>query len=150
MAAQPWTVFVAAKQNLGLGVVNLSGEASKHYITLFQQGASTNLSGASVLSSIGAFTVPGSLDSIGELGGVTWTGVASVNDGTRRWDSNDLTFTASGATLSGVRIAVIWQSTSAGGGPVIAYSSLSSSAFDVTTGNTLTIQMNASGIFTLA
>ena len=150
MAAQAWTLFNAAKKNIGLGVINLSGEASKHYITLMKQSISVLYdTTVSVLSSLGAFTVAGSLDSLGELAGVTWSGAASVNDPVKKWDANDLTFTASGATLSAVRYAVIWQSTSAGGGPLIAYSSLSALQFDVTTGNTLTIQMNASGIFTL-
>jgi hypothetical protein len=152
MAAQPWTVFNAAKKNLGLGVVNLSGEASKHYVTLFRQSMSTLYdTTVSTLASLGAFTCAGSLDSKASLAGVTWTGVASMNDPTKRWDANDVTFTASGATLSAVRYAVIWQSVDGGAGDrIIAYSSLSSSQFDVTTGNTLTIQMNASGIFTLA
>ena len=150
MAAQAWTLFNGAKKNLGLGVVNLSGEASKHYITLMKSSITVLFDTTiSVLSSLGAFTCAGSLDSLGELGTVTWTGNASVNDPVIKWDAADLTFTASGATLSAVRFAVIWQSTSAGGGPLIAYSSLSSSAFDVTTGNTLTLQMNASGIFSL-
>jgi hypothetical protein len=151
MAAEAWTIFNAAKKNLGRGVVNLSGEASKHYCTLFRQSISVLYDQTvSVLSSLGAFTVAGSLDSKASLAGVTWSGVASVNDPTKVWTCNDLTFTASGATLSAVRYAVIWQSTSAGGGPLICYSSLSGTQFDVTTGNTLTVQINASGVFTLA
>lgn len=151
MAAQPWTVFNAAKKNIGNGTITLNGAASKHYMTLMKQSISVLYdTTVSVLSSLGAFTCAGSLDSLTELAGVTWTGAASLNDPTKRWDCNDVTFTASGATLSAVRFAVIWQSTSAGGGPLIAYSSLSTAQFDVTTGNTLTVQINASGVFTLA
>ncbi len=151
MAASAWTVFNSAKKNLANGTINLAAAANRHHITLFKQSISVLYdTTVSVLSSLGAFTCAGSLDSENSLIGVTWTGVASLNDPTKRWDCNDVTFTASGATLSAVRYAVIWQSASAGGGPLIAYSSLSTAQFDVTTGNTLTIQMNASGIFTLA
>jgi hypothetical protein len=103
----------------------------------------------SVLSSLGSFTCSGTLDSIVELAGVTWTGQNSANDPVRVWDCNDMTFTASGQSISGIRFAVIWQSTSAGGGPLIAYASLSSSAFDIDTSNTLTIQIANGGVFTL-
>jgi hypothetical protein len=150
MAAQAWKVFNQAKRNLGRGVINLSGAASTHYCTLFKSSTSTTITtNVSVLSSLGAFTCAGSLDSIHEMGTVTWTGQNSANDPIRVWDAADFTFTASGASISAIRYAVIWQSTSAGGGPLIAYSSLSSAAFDIDTGNTLTVQIAAGGIFTL-
>jgi hypothetical protein len=59
--------------------------------------------------------------------------------------------TAIGSTLDAVRFACIRKSSGAvTSGFVLCYAALSTAAFDVTTGNTLTIQMAATGVFTLA
>ena len=62
-------------------------------------------------------------------------------------DPADLVWTASGGSIT-ARFAVIYES----GGDVLCYCLLDSTPADVTatTGNTLTIALHASGIFTLA
>jgi hypothetical protein len=63
----------------------------------------------------------------------------------------DPVFTASASTLSAVRYAVIRKSAGAvTSGLLLCYAALSTAEFNVTTGNTLTIQMHANGVFTLA
>lgn len=62
-------------------------------------------------------------------------------------DCDDQTWTASGGSIT-ARFAVIYESA----GNVLCYCLLDSAPADVTAtdGNTLTVQINASGIFTLA
>lgn len=62
-------------------------------------------------------------------------------------DSTDATWTASGGSIT-ARFAVIYEV----GGRVLCYCLLDSTPADVTAtdGNTLTVQINASGVFTLS
>ena len=82
------------------------------------------------------------------LAGVAWTNGASA--GQQKWDVTDPIITAVGSTLSAVRYAVIRLSgTSVTSGHLLCFAALSTAEFDVSTGNTLTIQMAATGVFTL-
>jgi hypothetical protein len=83
------------------------------------------------------------------LGSVTWT----QSTVTLTWDAADTTWTASGGSIV-ARYAVIYKfSTTANGitKPLVAYILMDTTPADVTTttGNTLTLQWNASGIYTL-
>jgi hypothetical protein len=62
-----------------------------------------------------------------------------------RFDAADLVFTASTASAFSVLYAVIYVS----GGKAICWSKLSTSGFSVTATNTLTVGINASGIWEL-
>jgi len=84
------------------------------------------------------------------LSAVTWATGASA--GEMRFDCTAKIFTASGANLSAIQYAVIYDITtgaSAGAQKLICYSTLSASQFSVTDGNTLTITPSANGIFEL-
>jgi hypothetical protein len=59
-------------------------------------------------------------------------------------------FTASGAALNNIKYALLRNSTGAGAGKVLCYCTLSTAAFTITSGNTLTITPHSSGVFTLA
>jgi len=60
------------------------------------------------------------------------------------FDSSDWVVTGS---IGSIKYAVIMQSISGTSGLVLCYSTLSTSGFDLTGTNTLTIQMNSAGIF---
>lgn len=81
------------------------------------------------------------------LGSVTWT----RSGATVTFDAADTVWTASGGTIT-ARYAVIRKDGTANAivSPLIAYILLDTTPADVaaTTGNTLTLQWNASGIFT--
>ena len=149
MAASAWTVFNQAKHNLGLGKIDLSGDAFR--IMLFRTSASANLlTNISTIGSVGSFTASGTASDAKEsLASVAWTGTASANAGTRKWDCANPVFTASGGALSNVRYAVIYTST-ASADRLLCYAALSTAQFPVTVSNTLTIQMANTGVFTLA
>jgi hypothetical protein len=138
MAASAWTVFNQAKHNLGLGKIDLSGDAFR--IMLFRTSASANL--LTNITTIGT-------DAKESLGSIVWTGTASANAGTRKWDVADPVFTASGGAISNVRYAVIYTST-ASADRLLCYAALSTVQFPVTVSNTLTVQMASTGVFTLA
>jgi hypothetical protein len=77
------------------------------------------------------------------MGALTLAGTTTVTVD----DPADVVWTASGGSIV-ARFAVIYES----GGNVLCYCLLDSTPADVTatTGNTLTVALNASGIFTLA
>ena len=145
MAASAWTIFDRAKHYIGMGTINLS--AGNFRLTLHRTSASANLVGdITTFTSVGSECVGGGYSDFA-LAGVSWGSGASA--GQQKWDCTDPIITASASTLSAVRYAVIRKSVSANGGPLLCYAALSVSEFDVSTGNTLTIQMNTNGIFTL-
>jgi len=60
-----------------------------------------------------------------------------------------LAFTASGASLTNIKYAILRNSTGAGAGKLLCFCQLSSTQFTVTSPNTLTVLPAATGIFTL-
>ncbi len=78
---------------------------------------------------------------------MTWA--AGVSAGVQKFDCTDPVFTASASDITNVRYAVIRKSVSATGGHPLCFAALSTAAFTVSTGNTLTIQMATTGVFTL-
>jgi len=148
MAASSWTVFNSAKKNLGIGLLNLTSATWK--IMLFRTSVSARL--LTTVSTIGSLSTntatAGNADETETLGTITWTGVASANDPVKRWDVADPVFTASTQAISSVRYAVIFCST-ASADRLLCYAALSTSEFVVASSNTLTIQMAATGVFTL-
>lgn len=82
------------------------------------------------------------------LGSVTWVEAS----GTITFDAADPVFTASGGSIV-ARFGVIWNDTpTSPADPLVAVSLLDTAPADVTvtTGNSLTFQLNASGILTLS
>ena len=74
-----------------------------------------------------------------------WTVGASAKQMKFTYSTVGLTFTASGAPLTNVKYAVIYQS----GGKLLCFCQLSSSQFTVSSPNTLTVLPAATGVFTL-
>lgn len=141
MAATPWAVYNRAKKAIGNGTIQLGVSPLKIKLCGSGSNAGTQLSTyASVTDEVtgGGYTAGGKA-----LTGVTWTAGASA--GQIRLDADDIVFSVAGSDLTGIKYAVIGLS----GGPVLCWSQLSAAAFSVTDGNTLTIQINAAGIFNL-
>lgn len=142
--AGAWKINTNAKQKLGVGSIILSGGVFN--LSLHSIGASANLlsGNVSVFSSIlsectgGGYTAGGNT-----LSSHTWT----QSGQNWKFDSSDWVVTGS---IASIKYAAIFMSTGVSEGFVLCYSTLSTSPFSVTGSNTLTIQMNTSGIFTLA
>lgn len=146
MAASAWTIYDSAKHKIGNGDIDLS--SSTFRLSLHRTSASANMVGANSIFTSIADECSGGGYVAKTLAGTVWTAGASA--GQQKWDVTDPVFTASGSTLSAVRYAVIRQSAgSTTSGLLLCYAALSTTEFNVTTSNTLTIQMAATGIFTL-
>lgn len=149
MAASAWVIFDRAKHYIGDGTIDLSG--GEFRISLHKTSASANLVGdITIKSSVGSeISATGGYAAGGQsLSSPLWTNGASA--GEQKWDATDPIFTASGASLNNIRYAVIATSVTATSGVLLCYAALSTAQFNVSSGNTLTVQMNSSGIFTLS
>ena len=148
MAATAWAFWDEAKRRIGMGEINLS--AGPFRMALYMTAACASIETATLTtqgelaseSSGGAYNAGGLT-----LSGVAWTQAA----GSCKWDVTDPIFTASASAIDNVRFGVIVRSEGAAtSGYLMCWSALSTVQFTVTTGNTLTVQMHANGVFTLA
>jgi len=149
MAAQAWSVYNTAKKKIGNGTLDLS--ATVFRISLYKSSSSFATLSLSVIGSVSnELTEANGYSSSGQaLANEEWTVGASA--GQYKFDADDVVWTATGGNITSIKAAVIWLSgASAGGRHLLCYSSLTSSQFTLASGNTLTIQMNASGILTLS
>lgn len=154
MAAGPWKIFKKAKHYLGNGTIILG--AGVYKMSLHRVSASANLAGlgistfASVTGEISARGgyVAGGRNIVPATG--QWTAGTSAGQQKLTYSTIGLVYTASGSALNNIKYALIRNSTGAGAGKVLCFCTLSTSAFNITSPNTLTITPNASGVFTLA
>lgn len=148
MAASAWVIFDRAKHYIGDGTIDLSG--GEFRISLHMTAASANLiADVTIKSSIASESSGGGYVAGGQsLSSPLWTDGASA--GEQKFDATDPIFTASASNLVNVRYAVIATSVTATSGILLCYAALSTSQFTVSSGNTLTVQMNSNGIFTLS
>lgn len=148
MAATAWTFYNRAKKKIGNGTIVLDSGIFKMQLHTSASNASTRT--LSIASSVtNELAVAGGYADGGKtIAGVVWT--IAGDPASVKYDATDLVFTASGANLSNVKFAVIHNSVGAvTSGHLLCWSRLSTSQFSVTSGNTLTIQFAAAGIFTL-
>lgn len=149
MAATAWVFYNEAKHKIGNGLINLSGGNFRLALYMSAASASVNTATVTIQSELGSQVSGGAYAAGGlALSGVSWG--AGTSAGQQKWDCTDPVFTASGSAMSNVKYGVIVCSVAATSGYLMCWSKLSTAGFDVTTGNTLTVQMNASGVFTLA
>ena len=140
MAAGAWTFTDAARKKLVDGTFDLDTDSFKMALFL-----STSNIGAS------STTYAGLTNEHSNANGYTTGGKALTpsltGTTTVTWDVDDQTWTASGGSIT-ARFAVIYEV----GGDVVCYCLLDSTPADVTAtdGNTLTVQIHASGVFTLS
>lgn len=140
MAAGSWTLTNTGRTSLLNGTFDLDTDTFK--MALFT--SSSNIGSSST-------TYAGLTNEVANANGYTTGGktltMSLSGTTTVTVDCDDQTWTASGGSIT-ARFAVIYES----GGNVLCYCLLDSAPADVTAtdGNTLTVQINASGIFTLA
>lgn len=149
MTANAWAFYDLFPEYIGDATIDLDADTFNLGLYLSTSNfATTATAGRANLTNQHAtangYTQPGSA-----LASVTWVNVT----GTVTFDSADEVFTASGGSII-ARAAVIDDDTVASPtvDPLVCYTLMDNTPADVTAtdGNTLTIQMNASGIFTLS
>lgn len=147
MAAGTWVIYNEFKLNLGKKVMNLASDTIKMALFL-----STSNCGSASLATAQYATLTNQHASANgyTTGGVSCSPTYTDSSGTETFDVADATWTASGGSIV-ARFAVLYDDT-ATNKDLIAYCLLDSTPADVTvtTGNLLTIQINASGVFSLA
>lgn len=148
MAAQAWTVFNKAKKKIGNGSINLAA-------TVFRMSLVTSASNFATLtlSTFASLTNEiadgnGYSTSGKACTGEVWTVGASAKQ--YKFDVDDLIWTGTGGAIANIKAAVIWLSAaSAGGRHLLCRASLTSTQFTLAQNNTLTVQINSAGVFTL-
>lgn len=143
MAAEAWKFYNTAREYIGDGTIDLDDHAFK--MGLVTSSYTPNMETHTVLADI-----------TNELSGsgyarfaLTPTWVRSTT--TVTWDTNDATFTASGGSITARRAFIYDDTPSSPADPLLCLSLLDSTPADVSVsdGNTLTIAIHSSGVFTL-
>jgi len=149
MGAGNWIVFDMAKAKFFNGGLDLDSDSLK--MALFRSAAVLSASSGSIWTTIAAneISTTGGYSTHGKaLAGCSVVQGASV--GVRKFTHTSRVFTANAGNLTNIKYAVIvdeTKGTSAGDRPLVAFALLSTSPFTVTSGNTLTVAANASGVF---
>lgn len=144
MAASAWRKYESFPEFMGDGTIDMDNDTFKIALFLSTSNAATVTTNTlfsdltNEHAAANGYTAGGAT-----LGSVTW----AHSGGTTTFDAVDPSWTASGGSIV-ARFAVIYSST---GGELVAYCLLDTTPADVTvtTGNTLTIQIDAAGIFTV-
>jgi len=147
MAAGAWVIYHEFKASLGQKLIDMDSDTIK--IALFL--STSNAGAASLASAVYATLTNQHANGNGyTTGGATVVCTFNNSGGTVTFDSADPSWTMSGGSLV-ARFAVIYSDTAASKN-LIAYCLLDSAPADVTVtdGNTLTLQISASGVFTAA
>ena len=151
MAASAWQLYNSAKKHIGDGTITLGAGVFKMVLASASSNASTfTLSVYASLTNEIAATggyVTGGRDLVPAT--AQWTTGASAKQLKFTQTTAGLTFTASGASLTDIKFAILRNSTSGGAGKLLCFCQLSSANFTVTSPNTLTVIPAATGIFTL-
>jgi hypothetical protein len=150
MAAQAWELYNAAIGALGSATLDLDAGANIFRLRLFK-----GTSNASARTLVGTGSVTNAVTSangyttVGKtVSATSWTSAAA---GVWMFDGENVAWTASGGAITSVVFGVIATSTSATGGAVVCKSKLTTTSFiSVGDGGTLTIQMNANGVFRMS
>lgn len=146
MAAGNFIVYDSFKLWIGDGTFDMDADTFKILLT---SNSYTPALTHSVLADITNEVANGNGYTTGgaTLGSVTWTKSGS----TTTFDAADPTWTASGGSFGPARKGVIYKSGTANAhvSPLVCYCILDSADITITDTNTLTIQLNASGIFTI-
>jgi hypothetical protein len=147
MAASAWEVYNEAKKFIGAGTLILS---TAKRISLHTSASNASTKTLSIYSELTNEVGSGNgYSSSGKsLATVAWTQGASA--GQYKFDADDVVWTATGGSIANIKFAVISNVSGGASGKLLCKSRLTSSQFTLSSGNTLTLQMNASGILTLA
>jgi hypothetical protein len=147
MAASAWQLYNSGKRYIGNGTIELGVNNFK--MALFETSSNASTFTLSTFASL--------TDEIAATGGYVtggkalvpatgqWTVGASAKQMKFTYSTVGLTFTASGAPLTNIKYAVIYNSA----GKLLCFCQLSSSQFTVSSPNTLTVLPAATGVFTL-
>jgi hypothetical protein len=147
MAATAWQLYNSGKRYIGNGTIELG--VGNFKMALLRSASNTSTFTLSTFASLtNEISATGGYVTGGKAlvpGTGQWTTGASAKQMKFTYSTIGVTFTASGAPLTNVKYAVIYQS----GGKLLCFCQLSSAQFTVASPNTLTVLPAATGVFTL-
>ena len=149
MAAQAFKIYNLAKKKIGNSSLSLA--ATTYRMTLHTSASNAATLTLGVYGSLtGEVTEANGYSSSGKaLTSEVWTVGASSKS--YKFDFDDVVWTGTGGTIPNIKFAVVWISgASTNGRHLLAVASLTSSQFTLSQNNTLTIQINSLGCFTMA
>ena len=142
MAAQAFKLYNRAIYKLGTGTIVLPGA-----VRIALVGSAGNFA----TKTLSLFTQ--ATDQVSEANGYSTSGKALASEawtagtsaGQIKFDAADPIWTATGGAINSIKACVLFMSAvSAANCHVLAYASLTSTAFNLASGNTLTLQFNSS------
>lgn len=148
MAAQAFKIYNLAKKKIGNATLSLAS-------TVYRMTLHTSASNAATLT-LGVFasltnevTEANGYSSSGKaLTSEVWTVGASAKS--YKFDFDDVVWTGTGGTIPNIKFAVVWISAAATANRhLLTVASLTSAQFTLAQNNTLTLQINALGCFTM-
>lgn len=142
MAASKWQIYKSAKKYIMSGDIDLDAGTVRMKIVKGTKAAAVSNYARSTFASLTHIASAGISQAIMTVSGAALT---SLNASQFMFDSTAVIFKATGSNLTSIQYAVIGIS----GGKALAWCKLSTAAFQLSDGNTLTITPNASGYFTL-
>jgi hypothetical protein len=149
MAAQAWQIYNLSKKKIGNTSLNLASTAFRMTLHTSASNAATLTLGIynSLTSEV---TEANGYSSSGKaLANEVWTVGASAKQ--YKFDCDDPVWTATGGTIPNIKFAAIWISAAASANRhLLCRASLTSSQFTLAQNNTLTVNINSGGVFTLA
>ena len=146
MAATAWQIWAKAKKNIGNGTIKLGVNTLRMQL---YTSAATGFTTAATLSTRASCTGEvtqqfGYLSAGKTLASVGWVQGTSVNQ--YKLSAASPVWSAAGGSITNIKYAMIRSSTT----NLLCWSRLSTGKFNLTTGNTLTVNLGATGVFTLA
>lgn len=137
MAASAFNMYNNSKRYLVDGTVDIDTDTIVARLYKSDSNASTF-----TLSLSSEMTNP---VSTGSYAAITTTVTINDNGLSTAVDIADLQWTASGADMTSIQFLALSEN----GGKLICWCALSTAAFDVTSGNTLTVTIDSAGVFTM-
>ena len=148
MAAQAFKIYNLAKKKIGNSTLNLSS-------TAFRMTLHTSASNAATLT-LGVYNSVN--NEVTEANGYSSSGKALTNEvwtvgasaKSYKFDFDDVVWTGTGGTIPNIKFAVVWISAAATANRhLLTFASLTSAQFTLSQNNTLTLQINSLGCFTM-
>ncbi|MCH2263147.1 MAG: hypothetical protein MK386_08045 [Candidatus Thioglobus autotrophicus] len=144
MAASAWSFYNSFREYVGKAEYDIVADVFK--MAIFTNSTTTvTTKTLSTYASLNGEVANGNgyLTGGKNMASKTWASVATDK---YRFGAANLIWTASGGTISNIQYAVLYKNS----GKLIAYSQLTTTAFNLATDNTLTIAPSANGIFELS
>lgn len=148
MAAQAFKIYNLAKKKIGNTSLNLAS-------TAFRMTLHTSASNAATLT-LGVYNSVN--NEVTEANGYSSSGKALTNEvwtvgasaKSYKFDFDDVVWTGTGGTIPNIKFAVVWISAAATANRhLLTFASLTSAQFTLSQNNTLTLQINSLGCFTM-